>query len=126
MFVGGETAVYPFSHLVDEPVVNDDLGDLPVVVFYKRGVASALDRESIGGSRDVGTAAAFGRRVGTRALTFEEREGRSADEDTGSTWGITGRATAGPLRGTQLPAVRHDQQFWFALAAFVPDARIEK
>ena len=126
VFAGGETAVYPFSRLAREAVVNDEVGDSPIVVFYKRGVASALDRESIGASRDVGTAAAFGRRVGERTLTFEEREGRFADEQTGSTWDITGRATAGRLRGTRLAAVRHDQQFWFALAAFVPGARIER
>lgn len=34
------------------------------------------------------------------------------------------RSTDGPLAGERLPQVRHDQQFWFALAAFLPDARI--
>ena len=29
-----------------------------------------------------------------------------------------------PLKGSRLRPVRHDQQFWFALAAFLPDARI--
>jgi hypothetical protein len=30
----------------------------------------------------------------------------------------------GPLAGRRLQPVVSDQQFWFALAAFLPDARI--
>jgi len=47
-----------------------------------------------------------------------------ADRQTGSTWDITGRAIAGSLEGKRLRAVRHDQQFWFSLAAFLSDAQI--
>jgi Protein of unknown function (DUF3179) len=57
-------------------------------------------------------------------LEFERRDGTIVDRQTGSEWDITGRAVAGELRGQRLPRVRHDEQFWFALAAFVPDARI--
>jgi hypothetical protein len=38
---------------------------------------------------------------------------------------LAGRAVEGELAGARLAPVRHDQQFWFALAAFLPDARIE-
>jgi hypothetical protein len=31
---------------------------------------------------------------------------------------------AGELAGTTLRPIAHDQQFWFALAAFLPEARI--
>ena len=37
---------------------------------------------------------------------------------------MSGEATAGPLAGTQLEQVPHDDQFWFALAAFFEDAEI--
>ena len=97
-----------------------------MVVFYEHGVVSPLDQSSIPDSRDIGTAAAFDRRVGGRALSFERRNGSFVDRETGSSWDITGRATAGRLRGRRLRPVRHDEQFWFALAAFVPDARVEK
>lgn len=76
-------------------------------------------------SRDIGTATAFDRRVDGRALTLAPM-GADAfrDAQTGSTWDITGTASAGPLAGRRLKPVRHDVQFWFAIAAFVPGARI--
>jgi len=122
---GEETVVVPFSRLEKEPVVNEQVAGKPVVVFFKRGVVSALDAGSISDSKDVGTAAAFERVADGRTLDFERREDRYVDRQTGSSWDITGRAVEGELRGERLPAVRHDEQFWFALAAFVPDARIE-
>jgi hypothetical protein len=126
VFVGKETAVFPFSRLEREPVVNDEVGGDPVVVFFRRGVVSALDAPTIDDSRDVGTAAAFARRAGGRLLEFERRGKGYVDRQTGSSWDITGRAVAGRLRGERLRPVRHDEQFWFALAAFVPGARIKR
>jgi hypothetical protein len=125
VFAADETVVVPFSRLVREPVVQTEAGGRPVVVLYKRGVVSPLDAPVIEGSRDVGTAAAFDARVDGRRLTFEQRDGHFLDRETGSRWDIAGRAVAGELAGERLRPVRHDQQFWFALAAFVPDARIE-
>jgi hypothetical protein len=121
-----ETVVVPFDRLADDPAVELDVGGRPVVVLYKRGVVSPLDASSIQSSRDVGTAAAFDARVGHRSLTFERRGGGFVDRETGSRWDMAGRAVAGELAGERLEPVRHDQQFWFALAAFVPDARIER
>ncbi|MBA3261459.1 MAG: DUF3179 domain-containing protein [Thermoleophilaceae bacterium] len=65
-------------------------------------------------------------RLGGRALSFERRGDAFVDRQTGSRWNIAGRAVAGELAGERLAPVRHDQQFWFALAAFVPHARIER
>jgi len=59
-------------------------------------------------------------------LSFERRRDKFVDRETGSTWDITGRSTAGRLQGRRLRPVRHDEQFWFALAPFVPRARVEK
>lgn len=124
--VDESTVVVPFSRLRTEPVVNEKVGDTAAVVFFKRGVVSALDEATIADSRDVGTAAAFDRRVRGRTLTFERRGGAFVDRETGSTWDITGRAVKGKLEGTELRPIRHDEQFWFALAAFLPDARVAK
>ncbi|MBA2342832.1 MAG: DUF3179 domain-containing protein [Thermoleophilaceae bacterium] len=132
VFAGGEVAVFPFSRLAREPVVNDEVGGKKVVVLYAPGVTSALDAASISASKDVGTAAAFERRVGGRTLQLRRRRGgaddrgRYVDKQTGSTWDITGTAISGPLRGRRLKPVRNDQQFWFALAAFVPEAKIRR
>jgi Protein of unknown function (DUF3179) len=118
--------VVPFSRLAREPVVELEAGGLPVVVLYKRGVVSPLDAGTIADSRDVGTAVAFDRRVDGRTLSSERSGGGFVDRQTGSLWDFAGRAVEGGLAGARLRPVRHDQQFWFALAAFVPDARIER
>jgi Protein of unknown function (DUF3179) len=125
VFSGGETAVVPFSRLARKPVVHARVGAAPIVVLFKRGVVSALDAYAIRDSRDVGTAGAFDARLRGRALRFAAAPGgRFTDRQSGSTWDITGRALAGPLRGARLRPLRHDEQFWFALAAFVPNARL--
>ena len=126
VFGGRETVVVPFSRLAREPVVHTEVGSRQVVVLYKRGVVSPLDARTIADSRDVGTAAAFDRTVGGGRLSFVRRGDGFVDRGTGSRWDIAGRAVEGELAGTRLQPLRHDQQFWFALAAFVPDARIER
>jgi hypothetical protein len=125
IFTEAETVVVPFRRLAREPVVHTEAGGRAVVVFYKRGVVSPLDAPVIDSSRDVGTAAAFDPRLHGRRLSFERRGDAFVDRETGSRWDIAGRAVAGELAGERLQRVRHDQQFWFALAAFLPDARIE-
>jgi hypothetical protein len=126
LFTPPETVVVPFGRLARAPVLQLEAGGRPIVIFYKRGVVSPLDAPSIEDSRDVGTAVAFDRRVDGRTLSFERRGDGFVDHETGSRWDIAGRAVAGRLAGARLAPVRHDQQFWFALAAFVPDARIER
>jgi hypothetical protein len=116
--------VVPFSRLAREPVVAVDVGRTPAVVLYERGVASAIDQDAVSDSKDVGTAGVFDRRVRGRRLTFVHRGAAIVDRETGSRWDVTGRAVAGRLRGSRLRPLRHDEQFWFALAAFVPEARI--
>jgi Protein of unknown function (DUF3179) len=122
---GSDAVVVPFSRLARQPVAEVTAGGVPVVVLYRRGVLSPLDAAAIARSRDMGTAGAFDRRLDGRALSFAPAgDGRFRDRQTGSTWDVTGRATAGPLTGRRLRPVVGDQQFWFALAAFLPDARI--
>ncbi len=124
VFAGEDAAVVRFSRLRDKPVAQFEVGGVPVAVFFKPGVTSALDEARIAESEDVGTSAAFDRRLAGRTLDFESRGATIVDRQTQSTWDIAGRAVAGPLAGKRLEAVRHDLQFWFAPAAFLPDARI--
>jgi hypothetical protein len=126
---GDDSAVvYPFSRLADEAPINDEIDGEPVVVFFDPEVASALDTAVISEGRDVGAAAVFERRVAGRMLDFQSgpEGGAFRDSQTGSTWDMSGEATAGPLAGTQLEQVPHDDQFWFALAAFFPQAEIRR
>jgi hypothetical protein len=117
--------VVPFSRLAREPVVAVNAGRTPAVILYERGVASAIDQDAVSDSKEVGTVGVFDRRVRARKLSFERRRAAIVDRETGSRWDVTGRALAGRLRGSRLRPLRHDEQFWFALAAFVPEVRIE-
>lgn len=122
---GEAAAVLPFRGLERTPVRAGKLGGDPFVAFYKRGVVSALDAAVIADSRDVGTAAAFDPRLAGRTLRFRALgDGRFRDEQTGSTWDITGRTVAGELSGRQLERLEQDQSLWFAVAAFLPDANV--
>jgi Protein of unknown function (DUF3179) len=61
---GGALHAYPLTALADRGVVDDLVGDLPVVVWWRAGVVSALGRPTVAGGADVGSAVVFDRRVG--------------------------------------------------------------
>jgi hypothetical protein len=120
-----KTVVYPFDELAKRRVVNDEIEGVPVVVAFKRGVASALDEVEIASGKDVGTSGTFERRIGGLTLEFEPAaNGRFRDRQTGSLWDISGRAVSGRLEGRELRPIGHDDQFWFAIAAFFPDVEV--
>jgi hypothetical protein len=121
----GESLAVAFVYLRERGVANVSVGGRRIGVFWSPGTASALDSDVIAAGRDVGTSATFDRVVDGRTLTFEpEDEGRFRDRETGSVWSLSGRATEGPLEGTQLDAVPHGNHFWFAWVAFRPDTRL--
>ena len=69
----------------------------------------------------MGSVGVFRTEVDDRVLTFRVVDDRFEDDQTGSTWLITGESVAGPLRGTQLERVAHLDTFWFAWATYRPD-----
>jgi len=115
----GEAAAYPFGALNAQPVVNDVVGGVPVLVVF---------------DADSGTSAVFDRRVDGQTLTFSAGTGATAsvapyvtltDAETGSTWtGMSGLAAAGPLAGAQLVPVKSTRAFWFGWKDWYPDTRI--
>ena len=123
--VGADTIVLPFEALRRHPTSAVTVGGLPAVVLFDPDVSSPLDARATSESRLVGTAAAFDRRVNGYRLAFVSTPpGTFTDRQTGSRWSITGSAISGPLRGAQLHHLRDLQAFWFAVAAFVPRARL--
>ena len=91
--------------------------------------ATAPDAHRIAHARDVGARGVFRPRVptpdgGARDLTFTFRDGAFVDAQTGSTWTVTGHATAGPLAGTRLEPVLHHDTFAFAWFAFRPETTL--
>jgi hypothetical protein len=123
--VGNAHKAYPHSTTEQERVIHDTVGDRPLVVFHAPGAVSALDAAEISESKEVGSTGVFDRRVEGRTLQFSYvGDGRFRDEETGSTWTVTGKAVSGPLKGTQLERISHGDYFAFAWMAFRPDAAI--
>lgn len=105
----GVARAYPLSEVRSAGVVNDTVGDLPVVVTDDAG----------------GNLVAYVRTVDDETLTFE------ADTDEtirggGSAWRrSTGRAVDGPHEGTKLDRANdRSPMFWFSWADVHPETEI--
>lgn len=122
--VGETIKAYPFSTLKEVRVINDVVAGRSLVVFWKGGTASALDKGDIAASRDVGSTAVYERTLDGQTLTFTWDSVAFQDQETRSTWNLFGQATSGPLAGKSLRPVISHEYFWFAWAAFRPDTVI--
>jgi len=103
---------YPFLELQKLGAVvalNETVAGVPTAIFFEERAGM--------------TALAFDRRVDGQTLTFQADtvNGVWTDEETGSTWNISGDAIAGPLQGERL-ATRANAYtlFWFAWRHFQP------
>ena len=110
----GHGMAYPFIVLEsrgDVAVVHDDVqGSQPVVVFWSTRAQAAV---------------AFEPAANGQPLTFEVRDGRFFDVQTGSRWTLDGRAADGPLEGATLEPVPDAYvAFWFAWATFHPNTDV--
>jgi hypothetical protein len=111
--LGGEVKAYPFSVLNQQPVVNDTVGDVPLVVFFDKGSASG---------------AVFSRELDDGTLLIFEAGDTlevAIDTETQSEWDIfTGTAVSGPLEGTQLTQIPVTYAFWFGWADYHPEGTV--
>lgn len=82
-------------------VVNDMLGDLPVVILAGPGP-------------DQCTMAAYLREASGQELTFEADAKGFTDQESGSRWTIEGLAVAGPRAGERLTPLRWQYVRWHA------------
>jgi hypothetical protein len=123
--IGDSAKAYPFELLRQERVINDSIGETPIVVFYQSGVASALGDSVIKNARDIGTAGMYQASFDGEVLQFSANaDGTFTDALTESTWNAFGEATAGELAGSQLHWVHAFPHFWFAWAAFHPETEV--
>ncbi|MGE0600592.1 MAG: DUF3179 domain-containing protein [Dehalococcoidia bacterium] len=122
---GDDSLAVPFAALVEHGVASVDVGGERFVVLWAPGTASALDDTVIATGEDVGASVAYVPAVGDQPLTFTQLEpGSFRDNETGSTWDVTGLATAGPLVGERMEVAVHTVHFWFAWAAFHAETEI--
>jgi hypothetical protein len=111
--LAGQARAYPFRALQQEPVINDEVGEIPIVVLF--------DQMTLSGT-------VFDRRLedGT-VLTFDSEihDRLVKDNDTNSEWNIlTGQAVSGPLAGTQLAQVPITYSFWFGWIDYHTDSTV--
>ncbi len=108
---GDDSVAFPFSVLNDNPVVNEVVGEVPILVVFDGSNASGV---------------VFSRQVGERTLSFQSHSALElVDEQTGTVWdGMSGLAISGQLSGTQLERVKSTTSFWFGWKDFYPNTRV--
>lgn len=122
---GGDSyKVYPFSVIAEEGVINDYYNGRNIVIFYKEGTVSILDKKEIAESKDIGSATVFSSELDGKILTFEKINGGFVDMETRSVWDITGLCIKGQHIGKELIPEKHSNHFAFAWFAFHPESEI--
>jgi hypothetical protein len=118
--VGETTKAYPFAMIRDEGAVNDEVGGEPILVLWGASdTADPLDAGLVANGDAIGTGIAFLRTVEDRVLTFRANgDDTFTDAETGTTWSLLGTGLEGPLAGVELRTAIHQNEFWFAWAAF--------
>ncbi len=87
----GTPRAFPMDQLRKQPVVNDLVSDVPLVLVFDRDSATTL---------------AYRRQLDDQTLEFAKQGNRIVDKQTGSTWDFSsGKAIDGQLKGKQLKPV---------------------
>lgn len=111
----GMHKAYSFAYLSGQQVINDVVGDLPIVVVY----------DSV---HDIGDV--FERTHQGTVLTFHLVPAGSdflfQDDESQSQWNIKGEAIAGPAQGQRLHAYPHASRvLWMIWYNFFPDTQLD-
>lgn len=109
------------DELVDTGVLEVEVDGEELVVWRLPGAASALDSGDLAAGQDVGAVGVFRPEADGQELSFSRDGEEFVDDQTTSRWDILGRATSGPLQGTELEPIQHLDTFWFAWSSNVPE-----
>ena len=104
----GKQYAWPIERIGDG-VINDTIGE-------NRDVAVAIFSSAVGP-----TGAVYLTDVNGQTLTFTFKDGAFIDDQTGSQWTFSGKATSGPLAGESLTPLPTRSSFWFSLITSFPD-----
>ncbi len=115
---------YPYSITQKKKIILDEVANQQIVIFHLQGTLSSMDKLNIKDSKDVGATGVFIPRIDTLLLSFELINNKIIDKQTGSIWSITGKATKGKLKGSQLEQIPHGDYFAFAWFAFKPNSKV--
>lgn len=110
--VNNVAKAYPFTAIVKQELILDDLGGLPMFLVIGE------DKKSV---------RAFERKVDGRKLEFLKTNPPSTlfvDAETGSSWDFSGRALAGPLKDKQLTKLPVLNDYWFDWQTYHPNTLV--
>ncbi len=101
---------YPLSHFTETAIVNDTLGEVPLLIFHdKASFATAV----------------FMRDVAGEVRTFSPKDRHFAEDNTGTRWNlITGETVSGKDNGARLERLPAVNIYWFAWARYHPETSI--
>lgn len=114
LFAAGAHRFYPLDKMRGQPVVNDEVGGVPVVVLLQDGTEAA---------------AAYSRCLDGKTMTMAgaEWEGRRAlRSEDGTLWTSEGAATEGPGKGLRLTPIRSMVTDWYGWSAYFPKTTIHE
>jgi len=110
IFAGGAHHFVPLDALSKRSVLQDRVGDLPVVIsIFDKGEAAAAWSRCVDGEP-----------LTFAAATWEDRVAL-VDQQTRSTW-VAGEAVDGPMKGRTLTVVRSIITDWYGWVAYFPDS----
>ncbi len=116
--------IYPFSIIAKKRVINDTYDGKPIVIFHSQKTVSILDSQQISESKAIGSVTVFSSMVEGKKLTFKKKRNKFMDQQTGSTWDVTGLCIKGKLKGKELIPEPHSNHFAFAWLTNYPDSEI--
>ncbi len=93
-----------------------------LVAVVEPGTSSPLAGDLVDGGHDQGASGVFVAALEGEPIELRRTEAGFVDEHSGRVFDVFGNAT--DESGAQLEAVEHLDTFWFAIAAFDPDAEI--
>ena len=108
--LGKEAKAYPFALAAEQIVINDLIGDVPVLVIANEGGKAVH---------------IFEHKAGGGTLNFELTGGHLTDRETGSVWDrARGFAERGPLKGSRLLEIPYSTAKEWAWRDFYPHSEL--
>jgi hypothetical protein len=110
--VAGANKAFPLNALRQTRVVNDTLGQNPILIVHQPGSD---------------TTTAFSARLKGKTLTFTAANPEATeliDTQTHSRWDSYGHCVAGELKASDLQPLIIEPEYWFAWSEFHPDTAI--
>ena len=117
--INGVEKAYPVIEVDKAGLVNDVVGDVNILVVKDPKI-------DIGEGFEINPQRVFNREVDGKVLTFELRNNRLFDKETGSEWNFDGEAIAGIDKGKKLEQVPAESAMWFSWLSFNPKTELYK